>query len=68
MTEYKCGCKTSGMIIIEEGILSLSAYLVWAESVGVFGTREICWECWNKDRFKLTKNGKTLSKKDETKR
>ena len=40
MTEYKCGHKTDGIIILEDNILSLFTYFVWAESVGVFGTRE----------------------------
>ncbi len=52
MTEYsKCGHKTDGIIIMDDSILSMSAYFVWAESVGVFGDRTICWECWCKKKF-----------------
>ena len=52
MTEYtKCKHETDGIIILEDSILSISAYLVWSESVGVFGDRTICWDCWCKKRF-----------------
>jgi len=52
MTEYsKCGHKTDGVIIMEESIFSLSAYFIWSDSVGVFGNRTICWECWCKKKF-----------------
>lgn len=49
MTNYKCGCKTDGVIILNDNILSMTAYLQWADSVGVNGSKEQCWECWNKE-------------------
>lgn len=52
MTYYnECEHETNGIIIMESSIISLSAYFVWAESVGVFGERTICWECFCKKRF-----------------
>ena len=48
MTDYKCGHKTSGIIILDDNVLSLTAYLEWSESVGVFGDKSQCWECWIK--------------------
>ncbi|KKN27768.1 hypothetical protein LCGC14_0861180 [marine sediment metagenome] len=52
MTKYsKCKHETSGVIVLEDSILSMSAYFVWVESVGVFGDKSICWECWCKKRF-----------------
>jgi len=49
MTKYsKCGHETSGVIILDENVLSLIAYFEWANGVGVFGDRTECWECWNK--------------------
>lgn len=48
MNKYKCGHKTDGVIFLDDNLLSMSAYLEWAESVGVNGTKEKCWECWNK--------------------
>lgn len=57
MTKYKCEHETDGIIILEDSILSMATYFQWSESVGVFGTREVCWDCWCKDHFKL-KRGK----------
>jgi hypothetical protein len=49
MTEYlKCKHKTDGIIILDDNELSLLAYFKWAKSVGAFGKKELCWECWNK--------------------
>ena len=52
MVKYKCGHSSKGMIIIDESVLSMASYFVWAEGVGIFGARELCWECWNKKRTK----------------
>lgn len=46
MTEYKCGHKTSGIIVLDSNELSMAAYLTWEETVGLNGTRELCWECY----------------------
>ena len=50
MTEYKCGHKTDGLLIIDSNPVSISAYLEWKDSVGIDGTRELCWECWCEKR------------------
>ena len=52
MTKYKCGHKTNGVIILEDCVLSMSAYFEWANSVGISGDKSICWECWNKKHTK----------------
>lgn len=46
MVNYKCGHKTSGMIVMDCNPMSMSAYLEWKDSVGIDGTREQCWKCW----------------------
>ena len=48
MTDYKCGCKTDGVVILDDNELSLTVYFEWAENVGVFGTKEMCFDCWLK--------------------
>ena len=48
--KYKCGHESKGMLILDDSPLSLSAYFMWRESVGVAGTMEKCWECWCKER------------------
>ena len=49
MTNYKCGHKTNGVLILDSNPLSICAYLEWSDSVGVFGTKEKCFDCWNKE-------------------
>jgi len=46
--KYKCGHVSNGVIILDNNLLSLIAYQEWAESVGVFGTKEMCWDCYCK--------------------
>lgn len=49
MTKYsKCGHKTTGVIILDDNVISMVNYFNWANGVGVFGDRTICFECWNK--------------------
>jgi len=51
MTDYKCGHKTDGVIILDgTTVLSITAYFEWSETVGVFGDRSECWDCWCDDR------------------
>lgn len=49
MVEYKCGHKTNGVLIIDDNPLSIAGYLNWSESVGIFGTKEQCYECYCKE-------------------
>ncbi len=46
--KYTCGHESIA-VIINDCILTLSAYFEWSESVGVDGTMEQCWGCWNKN-------------------
>jgi hypothetical protein len=47
MSFYNCGHDRS-IIILDSNPLSFSAYLNWVETDGLNGTKERCWECWNK--------------------
>lgn len=49
MAKYKCGHE-GGLIVTDCGPLTISALLEWRETVGSEGTREMCWECWCKER------------------
>jgi hypothetical protein len=40
-------------IILDDNIISYLAYLDWAESVGINGTKELCWDCWNEKNCKI---------------
>ena len=56
MTEYKCGHKTDGVIILDDNILSMSTYLEWSESCGINGTKEMCFDCYlKKDSLEVGK-------------
>ena len=47
MTKYKCKHKID-TIIMNDSTMGCVLYGEWSKSVGVFGTKEICWDCWNK--------------------
>ena len=60
MTKYiECGCETNGVIIMEESIFGMFHYFQWAESVGVFGDRTICFDCWNKKKDEVLRKNDT---------
>lgn len=46
--EYKCGHKTDGLIILDCNELSYASWLVWSKSVGVFGDKSKCFNCYFK--------------------
>lgn len=46
--KYKCGHKSNGMIVVDSNEVSIAAYLDWAETVGIFGTHEKCFDCYCK--------------------
>jgi hypothetical protein len=52
MTLYKCH-HMQDTIILDDNIISHLAYLDWAESVGINGTKELCWDCWNEKNCKI---------------
>lgn len=52
MVDYKCGHKTNGVIILDDNILSMTAYLDWVDSVGLNGDKTKCWECYCKESEK----------------
>ena len=49
MTDYRCGHKTNGVIILDDNILSMIAYLHWAEKENNLETREKCFDCFLKE-------------------
>jgi len=40
------GHETNGLIILDSNELSMTAYLIWVDSVGMNGDRTKCWECY----------------------
>jgi hypothetical protein len=58
MIKYsKCGHETTGVIIADVNVLSMSSYLEWSDSVGVFGDKTICYDCWcNEEKMNTIKN------------
>ena len=51
--KYKCGHYEEA-VILNTSLMSLSNYNEWLTSVGLEGTREMCYNCWLKE----IKNGK----------
>jgi hypothetical protein len=53
MVKYSCGHESNGMIVIDDNLLSMTAYLEWSETVGINGDKSKCWECFcNTDELK----------------
>lgn len=50
MIKYKCGHKTDMVIILDNNELSIIKYLEWVESVGLFGNKEKCFDCFIKEK------------------
>lgn len=48
MTDYKCSHKTDGVIILDDNLISMSAYLEWAEEENNLETRKECFDCFLK--------------------
>ena len=40
--EYGCGHTTEGTLILDSNELSMTAYLIWVDSVGMNGDRTKC--------------------------
>ena len=51
MTKYKCGHEIK-LVIIDDNIVSMVGYFEWKETVGFEGTKELCWDCYNKKENK----------------
>ena len=45
MTKYKCGHE-SEIIILDDNILSITAWMDWKDTVGLQGDKPQCWECY----------------------
>ncbi len=50
MTKYQCGCETAGVLILDSNPLSIFAYFEWAHTVGIFGNKSKCFNCWSADK------------------
>jgi len=46
--KYKCGHKGK-IVILDDNLLSISAWLEWKDSVGFNGDRSQCFDCFIKD-------------------
>lgn len=44
---YKCG-HTSSAIVAREDTCCIAMWMIWKDSVGHDGTRELCFSCWLK--------------------
>lgn len=55
MTDYDCGCKTDGIIILGDSILSMCIYLEWAEEENNLTSRKECFDCYLKRMYKTSK-------------
>ena len=47
--KYKCGHTTNGLIILDENIMSMSAYIQWAEVEKNLETGNQCFDCFLKE-------------------
>ena len=56
MTDYKCGHKTSGIIIMDSNDLSMLSWIDWSESVGLFGDKSICYDCYLQPKMRKGKS------------
>lgn len=45
---YKCGHTTNDVIILDENLLSMSAYIEWAEEENNLETKKECFDCYLK--------------------
>ena len=48
--KYKCGYETDGILILDDNELSMITYLDWSESVGIFGDKSQCFDCYCKEQ------------------
>jgi hypothetical protein len=58
MVDYKCGHKTSGIIIMDSNPLSIVAYLEWDETVGLHRDKSECFDCFAKRTSRFSKQEK----------
>ena len=52
-TKYKCGHEMGGVIILDDNIFSLNEYIKWSETVGLKGTKKMCFDCYLAAREKF---------------
>ena len=45
MTKYGCGHE-SEMLVLDGTPTMISAYQRWSESVGIYGDKSMCFNCW----------------------
>ncbi len=48
LNSYKCGHKTNGMIVMDDNLLSMFAYIQWAEEEKNLETKKECFDCYLK--------------------
>ena len=62
---YKCG-HSSSVIIMNESIIGISAWLCWKDSVGFDGDKSQCWDCYNKELDEKIKASQNRRKGNDT--
>lgn len=45
---YKCGHETNGVLILDDMYEMYDMYDDWANSVGIFGNKSLCFKCYCK--------------------
>jgi len=53
---YLCGHE-GDTIILDNNILSITAYFEWVETNGWQGNNTKCWGCWTEEVLRGEKNG-----------
>lgn len=48
MIKYKCGHETDGIIIMNDNIMSTTAYIQWSEEENNLETKKECFDCFVK--------------------
>lgn len=49
---YGCGHTSDGVLILDSNELLIMAYEDWVNSVGLFGDKTKCWNCYCKESEK----------------
>ena len=65
MTKYLCGHEQE-LVILDDNVLSIAAYLEWKDTVGIDGGKLQCWECYCKNQSQEnTQKSDVVLSKDE---
>jgi len=54
--KYECKHQTDGIIAVDDNPESINSFLIWADSVGVNGTKEMYFDCYCSQKVKEKNN------------